>query len=54
LFEKPALNGTSLAFFVKPSPLVKTIIPSIRQLGDAYGLSLPGNNVLGRKSIPGD
>ena len=36
-FEAPENSGAFLAFFCKAAPLVKTIIPTIRQQGAAYG-----------------
>jgi arginyl-tRNA synthetase len=37
LFEKPKPVGPQLAFFVKSEPLIKTLVPQIRAVGDSFG-----------------
>lgn len=37
LFEKPTPTGHFIAFFVRSKPLVQTLVPQIRKLGDTFG-----------------
>jgi arginyl-tRNA synthetase len=37
LFEKPTVVNYFLAFYVKPAPIVETVIPMIQKYGTAYG-----------------
>lgn len=39
LFDKPTPSGPFMSFFIKGNPLVETVIPQIRNLGDAFGSS---------------
>ncbi|KAK1756451.1 arginine--tRNA ligase, cytoplasmic [Echria macrotheca] len=37
LFQKPVVSGYFLSFFVQPDPLIKSVIPMIRERGAEYG-----------------
>lgn len=45
LFQKPGVSGYFIQFFVKAEPLIKTVIPMIRQKGTDFG----SNKKLGLK-----